>query len=107
MTKKTYRFAAFAAVLLALLVFAAPVSASEDCTGCTTNDVEHNHVASMQNTSGTYYYTTLWDAANATQVGEQSTITLLGNTQGTGVQVGIGKKITFDFVFAFKKASLL
>ena len=53
MTNKTYRFAAVAAVLLALLVFAAPVGAEGDATS-------ENYVAKI----GGEYYSSLTSAIN-------------------------------------------
>ncbi|MBO5369020.1 hypothetical protein J6A32_10425, partial [Methanocorpusculum sp.] len=80
MTNKTYRFAAVAAVLLALLVFAAPVSAAED--GAT--EMVEGHVASLDNGTTTYY-TSIKNATNAAQNGD--TVTIFSGTHTEDISV--------------------
>ena len=65
--KTLHRFAAVAAVLLALcLVFATPAGATEECTGCDNNDNEgHTHVAWTDESGSKTYYATISSAINA------------------------------------------
>ena len=86
MTNKTYRFAAVAAVLLALLVFATPVGATGDAT-------PPSGIAEM---NGQYYSTLQYAVDNAT-AGVQTTITVVDDIAlTTKVTISANKIIILD-----------
>ena len=95
--KTLHRFAAVAAVLLALcLVFMMPAAAEggTECTGCNTNTV-HTHVAQVGEGESAKYYATLQAAVNV--AGAEDTIVLINDVTLTGtLTISADEEITLD-----------